>query len=490
MPDTMFPVEFGASARSAALRVGGVGLLVALGAVIALLCYYGSPLAALALPVAVAFLVLSCQRPVYAVCLALLLAVAEGVQVPLLSLGQLSSTEAAFLIVACGWAWRAITGAPGVRYPQIADYPQIALILALLPGIALGVAPATVLRLLVMWSAFFLVFLTVKGFAPPDLRRVVLALGIGAGLLSAAGLVSYVQGGGAVANGGDVTGRAAYGIPDPNYYGAYLILAATPLLALVLAVRARWRWVAAAAVGLSGLALVASLSRGALLGAVLSVGVVTLAWATTRRATVAIVVVLVCLTAVNLNPLLKGSTSEVVAERLRTVTSSSQENKRPLIWARSLQLVVDEPQGVGALRFREVSGALGLTERGDALENVHNAYLNLAVELGVLGLLAYLLWNARIAWDLTVEWRRRRAETFPLVVGVSGAAAGFAFQGLTIVQYRVQTILATVFVLAGVAAAARAWPDEDVPSTIGQAAGAPSRDIDSGDRPVVETPRE
>ncbi len=148
---------------------------------------------------------------------------------------------------------------------------------------------------------------------------------------------------------------------------------------------------------------------------------------------------------------------------LASVTVSSDNNKRSLLAAEGLALFLDRPEGVGALQFRTVSAELGLTERGRPLENLHNAYVNVAVELGALGLLSYLLWLARTARDLTSEWRRRRRETFPLVVGLTAAFVGFAFQALTIVQYRVQAIFAVAFVLAGMAAAAHSWSPQTKP---------------------------
>lgn len=453
----------GAVAALRRLAVGGLSLVALLGTalVITLLCYRVTPLLALAVPIGIGFLVLACVRPVHAVCATLLIAVTQGFALPLGGLGSLSTTECAFLALAGGWVWRALSGAPGVRYPQIADYPQMALVLALLPGLALGADVVDVVRLVLMWTAFFLVFLTVKGFSPAELRWVVLALGLGGGLLAGAGLITYLQGGGAVLydGGSGVSGRAAFGIPDPNYYGGYLVLSAVPLAALVLSGRQRWRRVAAVAVGVSALGLVASLSRGAILAAALAAAVVVLAWSRTRVVSVAVLIAIGCATALNLSSLLESEATEVVSTRLSSVGEESSNNKRTLLWRETFEVVLERPEGVGALNFRSVSSARGLTERGDPLENVHNSYLNLAVELGVAGLLAYLLWCARVTWDLAVEWRRHRPQTFPLAVGLSGAFVGYSFQALTIVQYRVQSILATLFVLAGVAAAARAWPD-------------------------------
>jgi O-antigen ligase len=426
------------------------------------ICYAASPLVALALPVAAGFLVLACVAPAPAVVVGCSLAVLEGSQVPVAGLGALGATESAFLLIAVGWGWRAVTGAPGVRYPQIADYPIIAFILCLPLGLVVGAPATVVLRLGVMWVAFFFVFLTVKGFTPRELRNVLLALGLSAALLGVVGVLGYLSGGGAqVSEGGaTVTGRAVGGIPDPNYYGAYLQMAAVPLLALVVAGATRWRVVAAAAVAIAGLGVVLSLSRGAIMGMVLGVGVVILAWSRTRAVSIALIAVLAATTAANLNPLLSSSTTEVVSERLTSIGVATENNKRTLIWHNTLDEIVAHPLGVGALQFSTVSERRGLTQRGVPLENVHNLYLNIAVELGVAGLLLYLLWLVRIGWDLTSEMRRRRPETYPIAVGVTGALLGYSFQALTVSQYRVETILAVFFVLAGVAAAARAWSDE------------------------------
>jgi O-antigen ligase len=436
-----------------------VALIMVSALAVTLLCYRASPLVALALPVAVGFLLLACTAPAPAVVIGCSLAVLEGFQVPIGGLGALAATEVAFLLIAVGWVWRALSGAPGVCYPQIVDYPIIALLLCLPIGLAIGAPPADVLRVGVMWSAFFLVFLTVKGFSPRELRLVLLALGLSAGALGALGVIGYLGGGGArlTASGAGASGRAVAGIPDPNYYAAYLQMAAVPLLALVVAGRTRWRVVAAGAVALASAGVVLSLSRGGLLGLLLAGTVVVLAWARTRAVAVALVAIVTVTTLANLNPLLESETTEVVSERLASITVSSENNKRSLLWSTTLDEIRQHPIGVGALQFPSVSVARGLTQRGHPLENVHNLYLNIAVELGVLGLLCYLLWLLRVGWDLVTEIGRRRPETYAIVVGVAASLVGYSFQALTVSQYRVETICATFFVLTGVAAAARSW---------------------------------
>ncbi len=238
--------------------------LVLVAALITAVCYVYSPLLALVLPLAGMYVVLACTFPVHALSLALLTPVAEAVQVPVAGLGALSPTEAAFLVLGAGWVWLALVGCPGVLVPQPADYPLLALPLCVLPALAWGAPPSQVLRLALMWTAFFLVFLTVKAFTPGELQQTALALAAGGALLAVMGLLTFAQGGGAdvSADGTSVSGRAEYGIPDPNYFAAYLLLAGAPLLGLVVARGSGLRWVGTPLLALIGLAIVATLSRG------------------------------------------------------------------------------------------------------------------------------------------------------------------------------------------------------------------------------------
>jgi len=446
--------------RRATLVLG----LIAGGAAVATISYQVSPWIALAAPIALGYLVLSALRPVQALMIACVLVVFEDHQLPLGVIGSLSPSEFAFLLVGAGWVWRALEGRSDVRYVQIADYPIAALVLSVSVGLAVGVPVTTVVRFLVVWTAFFFVFLTVKGFAPQDVRRVLLALAVGGGALAALGARAYLRGGGATLtqSGAGVTGRAAAAIADPNYYGAYLQLAAVPLLALLVLGRLRPRlpWIGVLSLMMAGIAL--SLSRGAVLGVVLGVGVVVLASARTRAVSLFVVTVMVATAAINVNPLLSSGTSEVIAERLSSVGVQSENNKRTLLWSRAIELTISHPEGIGALQFQVASERFGLTQLGSPLENVHNTYLNIAVELGLLGLLGYLAWLVRVGWDIAVEWRRRRRATFALAVGIGASLCGYSLQALTVSQYRVETIFATFFVLAGAAAALRAWPDDAI----------------------------
>jgi O-antigen ligase len=455
------------------LRLALLGALVLLAVLPAYISYLTFPAMPLLLAGAGAYLVLACVSPGWAVPIACALAPLEAVQVPLGKLGALSATETACLVLAVGWFWRALTRPESVSFPTIADFPTIAFILALLPGIAIGGEVPVVGKLLVMWTAFYFVYLTVRSLSPREIRRVLWALGLGAAALGVTGVLAYVAGGGAqVTEGGNaVSGRASGGIADPNYYAAYLQLAGVPLLALAVSRLTRRRIVAFAAVAAVALGILLSLSRGGTLGLVLATTVVVLSWSRTRWFTALVLVTLLGATVFNLNPLLSGEATEVVSERLANTTVESSNNKRLLLWQKSLGVIDDHKAfGVGALQFEGQANRLGLTQRGAPLKNVHNIPLNIAVELGLLGLAAYLLWLGRIARDVVTEVRRRRRETFGIAVGLGAAFLGYVVQGLTVSQYQVQVVQATFFVLAGVAATVRGW-DDDVAGREGSARG-------------------
>jgi hypothetical protein len=285
--------------------------LVALLALIpAPLAYRASPVAPLALLAGVAFVTAAVRAPGWAVPAACALVPFEAIQVPLSVFGALSPTEVGFLIVAGGYTWRGLRGDDGVVYPSLADAPVIILILAVLAGAVVGAPTFVVGRLVVMWTAFYLVHLTVRGLRPNEVRRVLLALAAGAAALGVTGIVSYFAGGGVVVSGADVSGRASGAIADPNYFAAYLLIAGIPALALAVGGAVRRRAVLLAISALSVGGLVLSLSRGGVLGLVLSLSLLVLAWQRTRVAAVCVVAALVATTARRLPSLRRCSSAK------------------------------------------------------------------------------------------------------------------------------------------------------------------------------------
>lgn len=462
----------------AGLAVLGAGVAVLGGAASALLDSRLHPLVPAALVVGVLLAWLTVTRPAIVLALALTLSPLEALQLPL-GPGALSPTEAALLVVALGWIARAVSGHGRTVWPGWGDAPVIALILLVLPSAVLGSELADVAKTAVMWSAFYLAFLVAKALDRRETVLVLVALVLGAGVLGAQGVLGYVSSGGASvsAGGAAVSGRASSGIDDPNYYAAYLQLAAIPALGLVIGLRGRWRGLALAAVLACVAGIVLSLSRGATLGLVLALVLLLSAWSRSRRFAVAAVVALAATLAVNAGPLISSGVYQTVSTRLSSLTAGqSSTNTRLDLWKGALSLVQQHPEGIGIARFETHAGRMGLVERGAPLSHAHNSYLNLAAELGVAGLVALLLWLGVVARGLWRELRRRRPESFAFAVGLSAALAGWAFQSLTVTLYQVQVIWGTLFVLAGLAAALPRFPDE-----------ALEEPADRTDRPAVRT---
>lgn len=445
----------------AALLAAGAAVAVAGGTASALLDNRLHPLLPAAL-VSVALLCwLTVARPAVVLALALTLSPLESLQLPL-GPGALSPTEAALALVALGWLARAVSGYGRTVWPSWADVPLIALVLLVLPSALLGSAMSDVVKTAVMWSVFYLAFLTAKSLERREALLVIVALAVGAAVLGAQGVANYISSGGATvtAGGAAVTGRASSGIEDPNYYAAYLQLAAVPALGLVIGLRGRWRGPAFVAVLCCVAGVVLSLSRGATLGLALALVLLLSAWSRSRRVAAALLVALAVALAVNAGPLVSSGVYQTVSSRLSSVTAGqSSTNSRLDLWDGALAMVQQHPEGIGVYRFETYAGRMGLIERGDPLEHAHNSYLNLAAELGLAGIAALLLWLAVVARGLWRELRRRRPETFAFAVGLLAAFAGWAFQSLTVTLYQVQVVWGTFFVLAGIAAALPGFAD-------------------------------
>jgi O-antigen ligase len=437
--------------RRLLLLLAGVGALVA-GVLITALLTTVSPLAPLVVVGAVGYVALCVASPAWALVVVGLLIPLESYHVPLgAALGTLSPARAALLVVALGYGARALLWPSRVVFPSLQDTAAIALLLSLLPGLMLGTSFVTVAKVGVNWTAYFIASLAVRALSGRELRRVLLGLGIGGGILGAEGVLSYISAGGAhVSNGGAaVYGRAAAGLADSNYYGGLLLLLLVPLLGIAVRERQRWRLVAALAVLLAVLGVVLSLSRGATLALIVAVGIVLAAWSSSRRASAAILVALVALTAFNAGPILRSRQVQVVGERLSSVSTASSNNTRPLLWKNSIQIMERHPEGVGALGFVTEAERRGLTERGLPLEHAHNSYLNIGVELGLFGLLAFLALLGQVLVQLWREFRLADPRTQALAAGLGAALTGYALQSLTVSLYAVQLIQAVFFILVG-----------------------------------------
>lgn len=397
----------------------------------------------------------------------LLVALAGVAAIPADSLGLalgsagLSPAEALFALAGIGWLVRCAVErrwpAPGTRL----DHPALLLLLAIVPGLLLVDDRAVVGRVLMMWTLFAAVGALVAARGDVRTVRWVLGLLAAAGAVSAA--VAIVQGGGQLGElQGDIaTGRAAGAFSDPNVFAGLLALALPGALVLAAEKRgaapARAMSLLAATLVVAGLAM--TLSRGGMLAATAGAGVLLLL-PRIRVVALGSALVLAALVVFGANPTAGVRQVDTVFERVVSIRSASESatDQRAALYRVTPQIFGDHPlAGVGANHFSEIAPRYGLIDptTGFTFDHPHNVLLTIAVELGVLGLLALLWLTVALARTL---WRACRGPERALAVAVTAALATVAVQGAVDFTLRSNVLAATVAVLAGCAAVLNRTP--------------------------------
>ncbi|MEA2495480.1 MAG: hypothetical protein QOJ29_3391 [Thermoleophilaceae bacterium] len=429
--------------------VGGAAALTAV--VYAASAYALSPFALPALAIGGAVAAAALARPAAGVAVALAVAPLESASLPLPT-GSLSPSEGLLAMVGVGYLVRLLYTPETVVKPSLRDLPFLALLAVALLGITFASDPSPIFRVCLLWFLFYGVHLQAQSFSVAEMKTVIGALAIGAGLLGAVGTVRYLQSGNAVVfDAGAVTGaRAAGTFADPNYYGSLMQLALIPGIALLLTRARNWTLGVPLVLAFSG--LVFSLSRGAALGFAMAL-LILLSWNRARWLAFVLISVVVITTMLNVNPLIGSQQLTTVEQRLSSVTRAheSSTNNRPRIWAAAIDETEKHPFfGIGLNQFSEVAARHGVTERGSPLENAHNVFLSLSVETGLIGLSLFVLFLA------AVGLRAARAAAFlpdaalrGLALGLLATLAGFLVQGLTANQLRDNLITGTFLVLSG-----------------------------------------
>ncbi len=220
---------------------------------------------------------------------------------------------------------------------------------------------------------------------------------------------------------------------NPNFFATYeaaVFSLAFGLLCFSQGIKSsltRWEkpilWLTA---GVAGLAFVLAQSRGALLAFVGGVAFVGLY----RFGRVFLAVLLLCLLAGMIIP-------NPLQQRVLTVgTEDPYAFTRLDIWKNSLQRIADHPWGVGlglykytSLQYRfPIEGAIA--RYGKRAESAHNEYLQMAVELGLVGLAIFLVGGALLGREIRAilsgelePWERG------VVAGLTGGILGFLAHG-------------------------------------------------------------
>ncbi|HET6508412.1 MAG TPA: O-antigen ligase family protein [Baekduia sp.] len=253
------------------------------------------------------------------------------------------------------------------------------------------------IRYLLFFVFFFLVVQLVDGRV--EVRRV-LRVYVGSVALAAFyGILLFL--------GGKTTGRVAGPVEDPNDFG-YLLATTLPLCAYLLTFKGGRKLPWAAAFVLIAAAMLATLSRGALVGcaALLAWGLVT------RRVPIRVllggVLALVAVAALALTlwrPLLDSALHQ------KAHIANANQVSRQSFWRGALLLTIDHPVlGVGPQRFPpEVLPLLRNNPENIGPPVTHNSYLEILAEDGAPALALFLAYLAG-AWLILRSVQRRAAE--------------------------------------------------------------------------------
>jgi len=461
---------------SAQLALMTLGATVASAALVLGLYFIGL-VAVPALAFGSAIVVIAFLWPATAITIATLLIPLELFALPLPS-GSLSPAEGAFLVIGVASLFRLLLRPETMARAKLRDASIFVLLAAYLSGVVIAQHPAPSVRVFVLWSAFYLVYLQVQTFSTEQLRRILIAFACAAGLLGAIGSYGYLTSGtAALSQGGFLANtRASGGLEDANYYASMLVLAIMPALALVIVQPRRHALLLAPlAAALAG--VIFSLSRGGISG--LAVAVLTLLlWNRWRYIVLGLILALTALTIINMNPILKSRQYATVAERLKTINTASEVDRRPQIWATAIDTVQQHPfLGIGFNEFSRTAAAHGLFEYGAPLSNAHNMPLGFAAENGLIGAAGFLFFAFQVLARGLISLRAREPLAYAIGLGVLASLVGFLVQGLTQTQIKVNVIAAMFFVLCGIVTA---LADRTVGDT------APARDLERN--PVPRDP--
>ena len=312
----------------------------------------------------------------------------------------------------------------------ILPHSRLFVVIALFVGwAALSVVRSPYLSISLQWlvsllsytALLFLVLQLVESIS--QVRSLVMVI-LGMGLFEAAvGIYQFLWGG---------QPRATGTFFNPNFFAAYEMAVFAVIFGLLCCGQrgeaARWEkpvlWFTAGGVGV---AFVLAQSRGALLAFVVAVAFIGLY--RFGKAFLAVLLMSLVASVIVPNPL---------QQRILTVGAQDPYAFTRLdIWKNSIQRIADRPWGVGlglykytSFRYRfPIEGSIA--RYGKRAESAHNEYLQMAVELGVMGLAIFLAgiglvgWKIRETLNLALEpWERS------VVIGLTGGILGILAHGM------------------------------------------------------------
>jgi putative inorganic carbon (HCO3(-)) transporter len=238
-------------------------------------------------------------------------------------------------------------------------------------------------------------------------------------------------------------------VGSPNQAAGYLSLLLAPAASLLFTSLGRaHKWLGRALLGLGGVALIFTFSRGGWIAVVLSITILGLLSSRRRGLSLKTPMVIVVVLVVLYLPF-----HSAISQRLLGDDRGSAESRIPLMKL-AFRMIEDSPVlGVGSNNFQLVMPRYLTSEfRQGFRYAVHNKYLLVLTETGIGGFLAYLaflLGTLRKGWRC---WKLDDRILSPLALGFTAALAGHMVQ-MGVDVFRGRPITQLVWLVAGLLAA-------------------------------------
>ncbi len=357
------------------------------------------PLLPLLFLAAAGLVALAILRPLAAVYLAVLLIPLESVSARFEGGAfGLSPTEAVALVAAAGCVAHRLCRVGGsLRSPL--TLPLLLLLLAHVPGLFLAADRFAVVKELVMWTAFFVIFLAVVANRGPTSQQLAVVIASSAGMVAAIAVAKTGGKSQIVSDvGGFVSGRATGSFAAPTLLGVFLaILLSLQLMFLVRGPTAWHRVGGLGAAVLSLLALALAMTRSAFLAVAVVTAWLLLVWRPFRRIGLPAAALAALILFSGVNPLSGVVDTRVLRDRLASAgsTETTSAQLRLDLWKATPKMIEDNlPWGVGADNFVRQAPKYGAIGPGALpYTHAHNVPLTVAAEFGLPGLAA-LAWIA------------------------------------------------------------------------------------------------
>lgn len=426
--------------------------LAPLGALAMLVAYRTHPAVPLGAVAVAGAVALAYYRPIAAVCLSIAVVPLEFIFIPVAGTA-VTPVELMFILTGGVWALRRIVEA---RVPWIASplsLPLALLVLTALPGLLVALDRMVILRFLVFWGSFLLVFwLIVSEADAASIRAIFFTLTLTAAVVSLTSAVGSAEQVELSSTGDWASGRATGAFESPNMLASFLAIAFPAALAVAFGPQRARRLPAAlaAVVIFAGIAL--TLSRAGLMAAVAAT-LVMLAWAPLRRFAFVALASFALLIPFASNQIGQVEQVNVLVKRVESIqySTANRNDQRERMYTETPNMIADYwVTGVGALNYPEFAPRYGIVQpgTGETFVHAHNIPLTIGAEFGIPGLIA-LAWLFVAAGRLMFEAVRTSPAARGAAIAAAAALVGVAVQGIFDFTPRSNIIAPFVFVMLG-----------------------------------------